>query len=314
VALRASGSSGGGYAFFDQEFSKIVAPPAALKALMKFSQASNCQSMVGLSDLCEYAQDGTRSEESQPGDGNFEFPYDIRFEGASSSVFLPDKKMTDEEMLSYLADIKEGTTLFNVFTKESPMAEKVKIGSLTTASECVKSTFGDEKLFFRHQRMEEDFARRPEWIKDVHADGCVPVAGTYGRNLQCPGIQNYGTHYGKAPCRMDEKKIVMNHTFEGKVVVDAEYCGRPCNVTSDCPTEYPPGTQSFPPHAVVEASCGLSYFPTVPPNICVLYCYHEDEAFTARKPQCPTGSECLYLGGDNFGKEAGGICVHTKQD
>merc|ERR1719386_37516 len=73
VALRASGPSGGGYSFFDQEFSKIVNPPAALKALMKFDQASDCIAMVGLSDLCSYSQDGTPAE-------NIQFPYDILFE------------------------------------------------------------------------------------------------------------------------------------------------------------------------------------------------------------------------------------------
>lgn len=180
VALRATGADGQSYAFFDEAFSKIVAPPPALKALMKFSQASKCQSMVGLSDLCSYGQDGSPSD-------SLEFPYDIRFGASSSAVYLPNERMTDEELLGHLSDIAPGTHLLDVFTKTSPTAEHVLIGTLSTASACVKSTFGDESLFFRHQRMEEDFTKHPEWISDVHADGCDPVA-TNSDEWKCPGV------------------------------------------------------------------------------------------------------------------------------
>ena len=34
---------------------------------------------------------------------------------------------------------------------------------MVTQSECVTSYFGDEHLFFRHQRMDDDLKLRPEW-------------------------------------------------------------------------------------------------------------------------------------------------------
>ena len=37
------------------------------------------------------------------------------------------------------------------------------IGELVTASETVKSFYGDDRLFIRHQRAEDDIALKPEW-------------------------------------------------------------------------------------------------------------------------------------------------------
>jgi len=185
VALRATGSApegGGGYKFFDSEFSKIVNPPAALKALMKFEQASDCVAMVGLSDVCSYAQDGTLV----PSD-SVEFPYDVLFEASSDQVHLPDTEMSDEEMLGHLSAIESGTHLLNVYAMTSPTSEKIPLGKLTTTSECVKSAFGDQSLFFRHQRMEEDFVKKPMWVNDITAPGCNAVAEASSK-WQCPGV------------------------------------------------------------------------------------------------------------------------------
>lgn len=183
VALRASGPSGGGYAFFDQEFSKIVDPPAALKALMKFQDASDCVAMVGLSDVCSHAQDGT----PVPAD-SLEFPYDILFEASSDQVHLPDEKMTDEQMLDMLSSIVAGTHLLNVYAVASPTSGKTFLGKLTITSQCVKSAFGDQNLFFRHQRMEEDFVKKPAWVANITAPGCNAVAAA-STKWQCPGVQ-----------------------------------------------------------------------------------------------------------------------------
>ena len=109
-------------------------------------------------------------------------------------------------------------------------------------------------------------------------------------------------HYGKPPCKMDEHKIVINAKYD-----PLEYCGRSCNTTSDCPTDCPPGTQSFPPHACVEASCGTNFSPTPAANVCVLHCHHED---LGTDPKCLPGSECLYLAGSPNGEEEAGICVY----
>merc|ERR1719265_1811076 len=75
-----------------------------------------------------------------------------------------------------LTSISAGVTLFDVYTHSSPTAKKQgkkeKLGTLTTTSQCVQSLFGDAALFFRHQRMEEDFALRPDWISSASSNGC----------------------------------------------------------------------------------------------------------------------------------------------
>jgi len=182
VALRATGPEGGGYAFFDQAFSKIVNPPAALQALMKFDQASQCVSMVGLSDIASYAQDGRQTPANA-----INFPYDITFEASSDQVYIPNEKMSDEDMYNHLSAIRQGTHLFDVYAKASPTAEKAFLGKLTTTSSCVKSVFGDQNLFFRHQRMEEDFVKKPEWTSSVTAPGCKAAAVSSSK-WQCPGV------------------------------------------------------------------------------------------------------------------------------
>jgi len=183
VALRQSGltKKTDGYAFFDKPFSKHVAPPKVLEDL-KFDQASDCVSMVGLSDVCSYAQDGTEAGE------RLEFPYDIQFEATSDKVHLPNKKMSDEDLLGNLSKIEKGTELLNVYTLASPTATRKFLGKLTTTSECVMSKFGDQSLFFRHQRMEEDFVKKPEWTKEDLGKGCRAKA-VDNKKWQCPGVQ-----------------------------------------------------------------------------------------------------------------------------
>lgn len=46
-----------------------------------------------------------------------------------------------------------------------PDATPVAIGTLVTTSNFVTSLYCDNKLFFQHQRFEEDLAIHPEWTK-----------------------------------------------------------------------------------------------------------------------------------------------------
>jgi len=102
------------------------------------------------------------------------FPFVIEFDPADAS--FDESRVSPEELMRQLSTIGPNTHLFDVYTYSSPSAHKAgkrdKFGSLTTTTQCVQSLFGDEKLFFRHQRMEEDFVWRPEWIADATSDVC----------------------------------------------------------------------------------------------------------------------------------------------
>jgi hypothetical protein len=74
--------------------------------------------------------------------------------------------------LAELTSIPVGTALFDVFAFASPKDKKQgvrePVGELRTTSPCYASLFSDSQLFFRHQRMEEDFAATPDWIAQMH--------------------------------------------------------------------------------------------------------------------------------------------------
>jgi len=166
VALVA-GPTNEDYNFFARNFSTQATPPKALVALNKFQQASDCINQVGLSDVCKYDQDGSMVASPR-------FPFELLF--APADVKFPTEKITAEELLQQLTSMAVGTRLFDVYTYSSPSAKQrgalEKLGTLTTTSKCVTSLFGDNKLFFRHQRMEEDFSLRPEWIQAATSDVC----------------------------------------------------------------------------------------------------------------------------------------------
>lgn len=179
VALRATGP-GGSMDFFNGDISNHVAPPPELQALMKFQQASNCISMVGLSDVCTYDQNGAKA--TRPN-----FPFELLFRAVDFRI--PESKHTDEELLKELSRIPTGTHLYDVYAKASPKATPQKFGELRTTSACVQSLFGDNKLAFKHQRMEADFQQRPQWMPDVSFTACNPSAEDLSK-WQCPFVKS----------------------------------------------------------------------------------------------------------------------------
>ena len=55
--------------------------------------------------------------------------------------------------------------------------EGFSMGDIVTVDECVSTLFGDTKMFFKHQWIDEDIALKPEWT-EAYYDECycnVPV-------------------------------------------------------------------------------------------------------------------------------------------
>ena len=62
--------------------------------------------------------------------------------------------------------IPSGSNLWNVYGWDAPEeigGTEHLIGKLVSTSETVKSKYGDEHLYIRHQKAEEDIALKPEW-------------------------------------------------------------------------------------------------------------------------------------------------------
>lgn len=177
VALRSTGP-GGSKDYFSKDLTNHGAPPTALQALMKFQQASACISMVGLSDVCQYDQDGTKA-------ANLVFPFQIFFEPTGEFTTADDPSKTDEQLLKELSSIPVGTHIYDVYTAQTPTGPKTKLGAMKTTTQCVQSVWGDTRLGFKHQRMEEDFRLHPEWMPQVHLKACEPKADPVEK-WQCP--------------------------------------------------------------------------------------------------------------------------------
>jgi hypothetical protein len=181
-----------------------VAPPSALIKLNKFQQASGCIDMVGLSDVCAHNQDGVRVE-------NAVFPFLVDLEPTHIVNFTGIKK-TNNQLLAELASIPIGSELFHVYAYASPLDKlngtKTLLGSVTTSSACYQSLFGDENMFFRHQRMEEDFSLRPDWIEEMAQLGdpaCVATTGPVSK-WQCVPVPNASVSFPAAVATMASTK------------------------------------------------------------------------------------------------------------
>lgn len=91
------------------------------------------------------------------------FPFEIRFAPTAEAQISTDEGAS---YLDHVAVIPSGSTLLKVYALDAPRelggAER-HIGDIVMRSTGTRSTWGDKKMFFRHQRKEEDFAFRPEW-------------------------------------------------------------------------------------------------------------------------------------------------------
>ena len=177
VTLRLGGATKSNWNYFGAPQTNNVAPPDALVMTGKFQQATGCVSRVGLSDLCAYDQEGRKATP-------LKFPYELMFYPTGHANFS-DAEKNNTQLISELASIPAGTKLYDVLAFDSPAAKagagnKTTVGTLTTTTACYPSLFGDKQLFFRHQRMEEDFAAEPGWIEGAVALGDENCKATVG--------------------------------------------------------------------------------------------------------------------------------------
>jgi len=137
---------------------------AASIVAKKFTQASNCPLMVGLSDIATYTEDGTLVT-------SVVMPFELIFVPNSEIKAFPSAPYGDADFLSYAEMfIDQDSILFEVYGRTSPHADDVgdvHLGSIKTTSKFTRSTFGDTQLFFTHQYMEHDFVQNPDWLPSM---------------------------------------------------------------------------------------------------------------------------------------------------
>jgi len=160
-------AGGPSYDMFGYTLSTHIGAPSGALAVVasKFLQASNCVTMVGLSDAATWNQDGIQTAKPV-------FPFMIQYKPTGKAHVSENGQTLDQLLQNMMKQTPAGVQLYDIYAQESPNAALEKIGTVTTTNQCVTSKFGDEKLFFRHQRMEEDFDVRPEWRSQVDPKAC----------------------------------------------------------------------------------------------------------------------------------------------
>lgn len=179
MALRSEGAPSS-FNFFNSSFSNHVPTSESLALLGKFEDASLCTGMVGLSELCRHDEDGR-------GLTNFTFPYQLIFQPSGFPSF-PEEEVNDTQLVDQLTSIPSGTHLFDVYAQEQSHSSAAYLGKLSTRSQCVRSLFGDRRLLFQHQRMEEDFALRPQWMQTARGRACGSPS-TAAAHFKCQGAR-----------------------------------------------------------------------------------------------------------------------------
>jgi len=171
--------------FFENDFTNHHVGPAtstSVKALVyKFSGATKYVESVGLSNCAKYDEAGKETEKEKEGN----FPFELRFEPHEDVhkkydwATLP----VSEDFLSSIFQLEgmpANTNLYKVFAWDAPKelgGIETYIGDLVMDGKFTSSKFGDQDLFFRHQRSDEDLKIHPEW---------APYKAHYGSESKCP--------------------------------------------------------------------------------------------------------------------------------
>lgn len=161
-----------------EQMPKIVKP-----FVKKFWTYSNHPLSLGVSDFCRYDCHGNETN-----DPHFPFAIVLRPRHAHRDGTLSSGASYEDSFDGFLDQalhIPTGTVLYDVFAcptpSDVPDASKLqRIGTVTTTSE-FKASNGDDGLFFRHQRKEDDYQLRPHWPRELSAQVMVgETTGTIG--------------------------------------------------------------------------------------------------------------------------------------
>lgn len=133
--------------------------------LKSFKMASKYPFTTGLS---QWAEDPTKAHVE------FErnFPFVLCFRPVDD--VRREMNVLDGFKFSHLQEqlflLPHGTTIYEIYAASEPRTEPIKIGDVVTQTKFHRSKFGDQQLFFRHDKFENDLEFKPQWRKSVDDD------------------------------------------------------------------------------------------------------------------------------------------------
>lgn len=163
--------------FFERDFStNIAAASTFTRRLMeqKFARTYKPPGMVGLSDIASFDEKGNQIAPCEQGEEpNVVFPYELVMKpNPMLKEKFSDAPATEKALEEALLSIPEGTEIYDIYARAEPQdADLIKLGTFELTSKLMYSKFGDNNLFFRHQRITDDFELRPEWDDSSRSSG-----------------------------------------------------------------------------------------------------------------------------------------------
>ena len=92
------------------------------------------------------------------------FPFKITLKPTGDVNFRVEESPILEFMQQFIDNVPAGTELYSFVAHANPEdTEGMELAKLVVPDGCFPSKYGDEKLFFQHQRIEEDIELKPEW-------------------------------------------------------------------------------------------------------------------------------------------------------
>jgi hypothetical protein len=161
--------------FFEHDFSNHVNATGdfALGLIAsKFWQGSYCPQMVGISDLASEAEKLAKA------------PWRLILHPL---VEVQCSCLSYASCLQTLSELAPDTDVFEVRALERPRAVAEPIGYISLTSRLTTSKFGDEQLFFKHQRMEDDFKSQPAWLEQIDKSA---MCGMEAVSTAAPSVAN----------------------------------------------------------------------------------------------------------------------------
>ena len=160
--------------------------PTTFKPILKiFQRYSDYPLGLGLSDLCQSDDDDTAT--------NFPFCLTLKPTVTGASPPLPPPVVTTNHgeapppppssFIQQILQIPPNSTIYDLYASPTPesvddASQLQRIGRLVTTSEFIPSP-GNDGLFFRHQKKDEDLDLRPQWRSTLQQRIQVPD-GTIG--------------------------------------------------------------------------------------------------------------------------------------
>lgn len=140
--------------FFANPFSTSIPKPksVALKAgqlafrlaLRTLRNAPESELRMPNTEAASIRPDGSRVEEIRA-------PWEVVFYPTEEAASLA-RPMEGEDFRGALAGVPSGSTLYRIYLRLTSNGALERVGRLVTESRFVASEFGDERLFFQHQR------------------------------------------------------------------------------------------------------------------------------------------------------------------